>query len=156
MNRILVSTFALVMFLALASNGIAQDYSYGVESRGDPGSYYPAHPYGGFGLEYVQAPVAGSVLMDQFGGIAAMPQVVSPVRDATANGEPRAARSRSRKAPPRPRFALPTGSLYWAGASDVILYSPSLRTASYGYGYERSPYGSIDCGPAWKGWPIGY
>ena len=50
------------------------------------------------------------------------------------------------------QYPLPTGSLDWPAANGVILYSPALRYQTYGDGYGRGPYGSVDCGIMYKGW----
>jgi hypothetical protein len=159
MNRMFGLTFAMVLLFSLTSTLRAQDLSPGNGSQldyGYAGSHYGEQPNGAFGLGYVQVPMVGSVLVDQYGGIhVAAPVMSTPTMQAP---QPRShiTRSKSRKPAPQPRYALTTGSLYWPGAGQVILYSPVLRQQTYGGGYERSPYGSIDSGGMWHGWPLGY
>lgn len=123
-------------------------------SYGD--SIYQIEPYGGFGLETMRTPLAGTVWLDRFGMVHTtepakpLPRV-APRRPGTkAIG---AAASRRVSQTPAP---LPTGSLRWTGSSAVVLYSPSLRYQSYGGGYGRGPYGNVDCGIMYKGMSLGY
>jgi hypothetical protein len=156
MGRLLGWTFATILLVGLSTTARAQDDLLYNGWTGDPfygGSSYGAPAYGGFGLGYMQAPVAGTVMMDRFGMFYATPLVTSAPQGVVSQPQAPTARTRSRKAPPAPRYALPTGSLYWPGASGVILYSPALRQQNYGGGYARSPYGSIEYGGWWKGWP---
>jgi hypothetical protein len=157
MIRILGSSLALLLTLGVASTARSQDFVAGVDPYAYFGSGGPAPedlPYGGFGHGYVQAPLAGSVLVDRFGGMYTIAPPVSPQVGQAARPDSQPSRVRSRKAPPRPRYALPTGSLYWPGAGAVVMYSPELRYQTYGGGYVRSPYGTLDCGNMWKGWTM--
>jgi hypothetical protein len=161
MSRAIGLALAVVLLVGVSSTSHAQMTSGSDDEMGTSG--YGGHSYenpafGGFGMDYMQVPQAGTFQMDRFGGVYAvpgsypgMPQVftAAPARTQSNN-------SRSGATSVRARYRVPTGSLYWPGAGGVLLYSPQLRNASYGSGYARSPYGRIDYGTMWLGWPIGY
>jgi hypothetical protein len=158
MTRPLGLTLAIVVMLCPALTARAQTAAdpYRMEE-----STYGEHldqlgPYGGFGLEIVQAPRAGGVWMDRFGMLHGAP-AVAPARASTAaRTAVRPLRSGTSGRIARSQYQLPTGSLYWPGASGVILYSPAMRYQTYGGGYGWGPYGSVDCGIMWKGMSLGY
>jgi hypothetical protein len=151
-------TLAMVLLLGSAWRSVAQT----VVSRNASvrtiyrESVHPIEPYGGFGLEAMRTPISGRVWVDRFGMVhktdpAGPEPVLAPRRSRTkVNGVP-AGRRVSQTA-----SRLPTGSLDWPGARDVILYSPGLRYLSYGGGYGFGPYGSVDCGIMYKGMWLGY
>jgi hypothetical protein len=68
----------------------------------------------------------------------------------------KAMRTKAKRVAARPIYQLPTGSLSWGAAENVILYSPDLRYETYDGGYARSPYGTNDYGSMYKGWPLRY
>ena len=132
---------------------------------------------GAFGMEYAQPIPSNSVVLNRWWMLEATPMVgtmpppVVVAQPSTAQaaylGRParpaRAVRSLSRVSSRRPSRAvvtaptlLPTGSLYWQGASSVPLYTPAQRYATYGYGYGVSPYGTANYGVAFKGMYWGY
>jgi len=178
------SISAGTVLLGLAAPAHAQTTMadwYGVEDYGYGGYSSGYQTYDGFGAGYIQAVVGGSVIMDRFGMLYRIPDVapaptsegrrtedggrkkLNGSSDVVAAPALRAARARAGRAragsgrvAAQPRYQLPTGSLYWPAANEVILYSPAMRYQSYGGGYGRDPYGSIDHGTMWKGWPLGY
>ena len=119
-------------------------------------SVYQSEPYGGFGLESVQTPFAGSVWVDQFGFLHFTAPAQPSPRVSAVRPRPKATGSAASRRVSPTKNRLPTGSLYWPGSSGVILYSPGLRYQSYGGGYGLGPYGSIDCGIMYKGMSLGY
>jgi hypothetical protein len=161
MTRLFALTVAIVLPLSLATTTSAQttpydDYvpeapTYGVAADG-------SQPYGGFGLEYSQALLAGSMVMDQYGLLHVTPAVEAAPAVAAAPPRPptRISRSAYRRVKAQPRYQLPTGSLGQSGSNGVILYSPGVRYQNYGSGYERGPYGVVDYSYMYKGWPLGY
>jgi hypothetical protein len=157
MNRLFASTSAVVLLVGLLAPADAEmsgEDPYVMGPLGVGGYAYDSEPYGGFGLEFAQLAPAGSLMMDRFGMWYALPYI-SPAPTVAAS-QPRAnlRRAGSRRTTALPRYSLPTGSLYWPGASEVILYSPSMRYRAYGGGYARDPYGSIDHSIMYKGWPL--
>jgi hypothetical protein len=169
MNRTLGVICASFLILGATTAGRAQTDAFGRYENGshDYGIYpYGDEPYGGFGMDYVQAPSSGGLVMDRFGMIHEAPVVGSrpvvaaervSVRSETRS---RSARTRPRRAQAqaqaRGNYQLPTGALRWKGGEGVLLYSPALRYQSYGGGAARSPYGSIDYGSMWMGWPLSW
>jgi hypothetical protein len=130
--------------------------SYGMEYGGYRGSTYDNQPFGGFGFEYGQVARAGGMILDQYGIVRQAPGFAPAPTAPAPRARARQTLAGSSRVAARASFALPTGSLYWPGASGVILYSPATRYQSYGSGYGRSPYGSVDCSTMYKGWPLGY
>jgi hypothetical protein len=117
---------------------------------------YRIEPCVGFGLESIQMPVAGAILVDRFGLL----HVAEPIQSRPGNVSRRAGSRAMNSAPGRGRVhdgdRLRAGSLSWPGAGGVVLYSPPLRYETYGGGYGRGPYGSVDCGMMYKGMALGY
>jgi hypothetical protein len=114
---------------------------------------------GGIGFESSQPISAGRFIMDQYGMLHRVPGIQpepAPRVERARRSPIRAGSSRARFARPvaGPRYQLPTGSLYWPGADGVMYYSPLLRYQSYGDGYGRGPYGSVDHGIMYKGWSL--
>ncbi len=111
--------------------------------------------YRGFGLETMQTPFAGMVVMDRFGLVhrVSVPEPDGPVRAAQARSKATSSLPSGRAG--RSEQRLPTGSLNWAGASGVLIYSPALRYQNYGSGYALGPYGSVDCGMMYHGMWLG-
>jgi hypothetical protein len=162
MRRLTGSALAVVLVIAIGQEARAQ-------------SADPASGPGGFGLEYTQSVPSNSLVLDRWWMLEATPMVgsilpgpavaqteASTVQTTPAARAARPARSFSRTANRRldrgvvPASAsLPTGSLYWP-AGVVPLYSPAQRYATYGQGYDVSPYGTIDYGAAYKGFYWGY
>jgi hypothetical protein len=158
MIRGLGLSFVVVLSIGPASPAqaqkVADPYRRGAAAAyGD--SPYRIEPFGGFGLETMQTPFVGTVVLDRFGLVHGSPlaQPSRGVRVARPRGKASGAASTGRAA--RVEHQLPTGSLNWAGAGGVVLYSPALRYQNYGGGYGRGPYGSIDCGMMYKGWSLG-
>ncbi len=157
MFRPLASSMVLVLSLSLAATAEAQLAAdpYDSDSPASVRSSVPIAPYGGFGLETMQTLHPGTLIVDRFGLVREIPFVQPP---SSVGPRPRSTASRSNSSGRVPRVArkLPTGSLDWAGANGVILYSPALRFQDYGGGYGRGPYGSVDCGMMYKGMSLGY
>ena len=145
----------LSMGWALPARAQSVDGPYGL----DPASYGPwldrLGPAAGFGLETVRAPLAGTIVVDRFGLPHAVALPAAPPRRAVRTGT-KASRSAPTGRAGRGLYSLPTGSLDWAGTRGVILYSPALRYQDFGSGLGRGPYGSVDCGIMYKGWPLRY
>jgi len=161
MTRNFALSLAILFAFSLATTSHAQTTPYGGYVPEAPGygvSSFPGHPYGGFGLEYTQPVVAGSLVMDQYGLVYAAPSVESAPAVVTAQPQlqsrTRSSRSSSTRTVARPRYRLPTGSLEWAGGTGVILYSDATRYETYGSGYARGPYGVVDYSHMSKGWPL--
>jgi hypothetical protein len=157
MIRWLGLSVAVVFAIGWASPAEAQKVAdpYGWDAAVYGVSPYRIEPYGGFGLETMQTPFMGTVVLDRFGLVHGTP-LAQPSRgekEPRPRGKTSAAVPSGRAA--RVGFQLPTGSLNWAGASRVVLYSPALRYQNYGGGYGRGPYGTIDCGIMYKGWSLG-
>jgi hypothetical protein len=163
MIRWLGSTLAIVLLACsapqapgqtVAAVGSGGPLASPASTRGTP--LERIEPFGGFGLETMQTPFLGAVIVDRFGMVHAMPfaQRATPV---TAE-RPRVKTSRyaQKGRVLRARAQLPSGSLDWAGANSVVLYSPALRYQNYGGPYGSGPYGSIDCGMMYKGMWLGY
>jgi len=161
MTRLFGLTVAIVLPLSLATTTRAQTTPYddfvpetpiyGVAAEG-------SQPYGGFGLGYSQPVLAGTVIMDQYGLLHAIPDVEAAPALVAVAPQPRTrnSRSASRRASAQPRYQLPTGSLGQSASNGVILYSPGMRYQNYGNGYDRGPYGVVDYSQMYKGWPLGY
>ena len=128
----------------------------GYEYRGDAVVAHAYQTFGGFGFEYGQVPDAGGVMIDRFGMPYGIPVAVPRARrcGSAAATEAVACRFQPRRHPSRTQ--LPTGSLYWPAANGVSPYSPAARYQAYGSGYAQSPYGGIDAGMMWMGWPLSY
>jgi hypothetical protein len=162
MIRTFVLIATILMSHALATCAQAQSTPYD-DGRFDPTasgvSNYGSMPNGSFGIEYAQQVQAGSLVMDQYGLVYAIPMVESAPQVAVAQPaapSTRTSRSTTNRTKAKPRYQLPTGSLGWDGANGVILYSPATRHESYGSGFARSAYGVVDYGYMSKGWPMGY
>jgi hypothetical protein len=116
--------------------------------------------FGGFGFEYAQPQLAGSVIMDQWGFWHATPTVEpteAPAAVAVRNPSQqrtRGSRSNSEQPLARPRYQLPTGTLRGSGGESVILYTPESRYRAYGNGYSRGPYGVTDYSRMYRGAPL--
>jgi hypothetical protein len=138
------------------ANAQMADHPYGADASPYGMSPDRLEPYGGFGLETTQIPMAGVVVIDRFGLAHGNPRALLsepvPVRQPRA----KATRSVPGRRAGRLGYQLPTGSLDWAGASGVIVYSPVMRYENYGGGYGRGPYGSVDCGMMYHGMSLGY
>jgi len=158
MTRTLGLTLAMVVMLGPATTTHAQTAAdpYRMEE-----STYGEHldqlgPHGGFGLETAQAPRAGGVWMDRFGILHQTPVLAPAPAYTAARAGARPSRSGTSGRTARSQYQLPTGSLNWPGASEVILYSPAMRYQTYGGGYGWGPYGSVDCGIMFRGMSLGY
>jgi hypothetical protein len=127
---------------------------YGLEDFEYIGSPAAYPDLGGVGLGYSQSVRAGGVVMDRFGMPHAAPSPGARVSARAPRARARAPQARAGSA--RPRYQLPTGSLYWPDAGGVMLYSPLERHRSYGDGYGNGPYGSADHGIMYKGWSLDY
>jgi hypothetical protein len=161
MTRVLGLTLVMVLMLGWASRTRAQTVvdPYRMEASIYGDVFFQLEPYGGFGLESVQAPMAGSVAMDRFGMLHGTSRVASGPRVAAARSPSKPSRASGYSGGSRvsrTQYSLPTGSLSWPGASRVILYTPAMRYQTYGGGYARGPYGSVDCGILYKGMSLGY
>jgi len=165
MTRTLALTAAILLSHALAASVQAQSTPY------DDGAFIPtangisnygSMPNGSFGVEYTQPVVTGSWIMDQYGMVYRVPTVEPAPRAAdakpatAARPAPRMSGSAANRAKPKPRYQVPTGLLGSSGANGVVLYSPEARYESYGSGYGRGPYGVVNYGHMWWGWPTGY
>jgi len=174
-------TLAMVFGLCWAHTSSGQVVGDPLQSGTSPYAdyIYQIESYGGFGLDTMQAPVAGAFWLDRF-GLLQGPVPVQPVSvQAIPSVAPRRARTKPLPVQPTPRvtprrartrpansaasgrvsparYSLPTGSLAWPAERDVVLYSPELRYQSYGGGYGRGPYGAVDCGMMYKGMQLGY
>jgi len=165
MTRTLALTAAILLSHALAASVQAQSTPYddgGFVPPANGVSNYGSVPNGSFGVEYTQPVVAGSWIMDQYGMVYTVPTVEPGPRAAdakratAARTAPRMSGSTANRAKAKPRYPLPTGSLGSSGANGVVLYSPEARYESYGSGYGRGPYGVVNYGHMWWGWPTGY
>jgi hypothetical protein len=158
MIRWLGPSFVVVFAIGWASSAEAQMAAgrHGLDASAYADSPYQIEPYGGFGLETMQTPFVGTVVLDRFGIVRGIPPA-QPARRASGprqRGKASAALPRNRTAPAT--YRLPAGSLNWAGTSRMVLYSPALRYQNYGGGYGRGPYGSIDCGMMYKGMSLAH
>jgi len=133
--------------MTMADPNGREDYGYG-------GYSYGYQTYGGFGLGYSQAVRAGGLIMDRFGMVHEISGVATAPISLAPRVRARNARAGSSRVAAQSQYQLPTGSLYWPAANGVILYSPAMRYRSYGDGYGRGPYGSLDHGIMYKGWPL--
>jgi hypothetical protein len=119
--------------------------------------WFADEPFGGFGMDAAQPLVAGSFIMDQYGILHQVPGIVpTPETAKTAASPSRITRVRPSSDSRHRRYRLTTGSLdLGAGnGNGAILYSPAGRAQIYGSGYGLGPYGAIDNGQMWKGWPM--
>jgi hypothetical protein len=165
MIRTFVLTATILMSHALATSAQAQSTPYD-DGAFDPTasgvSNYGSMPNGSFGIEYAQQVQAGSLVMDQYGLVYRVPTVELAPRAAdakpatAARPAPRMSGSTAKRAKAKPRYELPTGSLRSSGANGVVLYSPGARYETYGSGYGRGPYGVVNYGNMWWGWPTGH
>jgi hypothetical protein len=132
-------------------------YGYGSDAVAYGRSLDRIEPYGGFGLEMMQTPIAGTVIVDRFGLVHGNPHIELPSHVMAPSPRTKVSRyAPRRRVAARVGYQLPTGSLDWAGASGVILYSPALRYQNYGGGYGRGPYGTMDYGMMYHGMSFGY
>jgi hypothetical protein len=158
MIRWLGLSLIVVFSIGLASPAEAQmaadPYGWDASTGGD--LLYRIEPTGGFGLETMQSPFAGMVVMDRFGMVHAAPIAQSPQHVPAPQRRTRKGQAVMSRRVSRDEYQLPTGSLNWAGASNVVFYSPALRYETYGGGYGRGPYGSMDCGMMYHGMSLGY
>jgi hypothetical protein len=167
MNRAFGLVLAVVLFSGLNTTTRAQ--------TDDP-------PFGGFGYDYAQVPPSNSIVLDRFWmpvqtpavGTAPAPAIRTSPTATVVTTQPRAAAAMTRPrvdpaakrtarahrrygmVPMQGSYQLPTGSLYWPAAAGVSLYSPAQRYQSYDFGYDKSPYGSIEYGSMYKGFLMGY
>ena len=132
------------------------DRPYAPDASLDGESLAHFEPYGGFGLETIQTPIAGTVMLDRFGLVHRAPHREPSLRIPAPRPRSRSSGSRPAARTARIGYQLPTGSLDWTGTSGVVLYSPALRYQNYGGGYGRGPYGSMDCGMMYHGMSLGY
>jgi hypothetical protein len=151
-------SFAVILAIGSSSPVQAQMAGdpYGPYASPYGGSTVQIEPHGGFGLELIQAPMPGTVMLDRFGIVYGVPDRESFVRVTAPLPRARSSRSGPAKRTARIGNQLPTGSLDWAGASGVMLYSPAFRYQNYGGGYGRGPYGTMDCGMMYHGMSLGY
>jgi hypothetical protein len=180
MKRILGPVVAMALMVVLspqASAQMPQDNLWGRSVYGGSAPFNQAD--GGFGFGYTQLLPSNSYVLDRYWMVEATPAVgtmtpgvaparaVAPVQGVARARSGRTARSvraaatkagarKSYQAAAPPTEPLPSGSLYWPGTDAVPLYSPDQRYGSYGYGYDRSPVGSIDYGSYYKGYDWGY
>jgi hypothetical protein len=169
MTRIMGFIFALWLLIGSTTASRGQTYAAG-PYEGGPYDYptyaYDNAPFGAFGLDYIQTVPSGSLMMDRFGMVFQAPRIATqpaPAPQRASSNTRVRARSRPARMQPRARrapvqapgnYQLPTGSLHWSAGEGVLLYAPALRYQSYGGGAARSPYGSIDYGSMYHGWPI--
>jgi hypothetical protein len=165
MTRTLALTATILLSHALAAAVQAQSTPYDDRGFVPPAnviSNYRSMPNGSFGIEYTQPVVAGSWIMDQYGMVYRVPTIEPAPRAAEAKPAlaarpgPRMAGSTANRAKAKARYAVPTGSLGSSGSNGVVLYSPEARYETYGAGYGRGPYGVVNYGSMWWGWPTGY
>ena len=151
-------TLPIVFWLLWAcpapAQSVADPHGFGTTTFGDNG--YQLEPFGGFGFEATQRPLAGTVWIDRFGMLHGpepmRPRTPLPVRRIRT----KPGRSVPTRQAARPRYTLPTGSLDWPGSGGVVPISPALRYQTYGGGLGYGPYGSIDCSIMYKGMALGY
>ncbi len=158
MSRWIGLSLIAVLSIGLSPPANAQttDHSYGVEVSPYGISPDRVEPYGGFGLEMVQMPMPGTVVIDRFGLAHGNPRPLLSEPMTVPRPCAKATRTVPGRRAARVGYSLPTGSLDWAGASGVVVYSPAMRYANYGGGYGRGPYGSVDCGMMYHGMSLGY
>jgi len=169
MNRMFGLALVVGLSLGLSSTTYAQtfptDYdAQGSYGYGNGGSGLENLPFGGFGFEYAQGPPVSGILMNQYGQVLAIgtsyfatsPTVTTAQSAGVQPTARQTARSRTKKAPVQPRYAVTTGSLGWSGTSGAAVYSQAMRSRSYGYGYAVSPYGTTQYYGPWKGLTLGY
>jgi len=180
MRRILGPILAMGLIVILGARASAQAQEGELSGGSIQGGISPFNlPFGGFGLGYTQVLPSDSYVFNRYWQVVATPsvgmmtptvapaQATEPVQKAVRPraGKPaRPARTAAMKArarttvqAPAPMIEpLPSGSLYWSGAAGIPLYSPAERYGSYGYGYGRTPHGTIDYGSAYKGYYWGY
>ena len=157
MTRSLGLILAVAVILGSASTARAQTVAdpYRMEES-TYGEHLARMPHGGFGLETLQVPRPGGIWMDRFGMLHRTPGVAVAPRPTAVRSGGRLSRSGTSGRVARSQYQLPTGSLYWPEASEVILYSPAMRYETYGGGYGRGPYGSVDCSIMFRGMALGY
>jgi hypothetical protein len=150
-------------FIAVLSIGVPPSAKAQMANRPDsadapPYGRLPEHvePFGGFGLETAQVPMEGRVVIDRFGLPHGNPRARRSVPLTVPRHRAEPTRSTTGRHVAKVGHPLPTGSLDWAGASGVLLYSPAMRYENYGGGYGRGPYGSVDCGMMYHGMSLGY
>jgi hypothetical protein len=180
MKRILGPVVAMALMVVLSPQASAQMPQDALRAGSVYGGFAPFNQaYGGFGFGYSQVLPSNSFVLDRYWMVEATPgvgtmapavapaQAAAPVRGVARARPGRTARSvrlaasksgarKSYPAAAQPTEPLPSGSLYWPGTDAVPLYSPAQRYESYGYGYDRSPVGSIDYGSSYKGYDWGY
>jgi hypothetical protein len=161
MTRTFALTATILLSHALATSTQAQLTPYDDGRFGSTGYGVPNYgnlPNGSFGIEYAQTVPAGSLIVDQYYMVQATPTIESGPRAVVAQRAPitRTSRSTSNRTNAKPRYQLPTGSLGGNGVNGVILYSPAARHEAYDAGYARGPYGVVNYGNMYMGWPIGY
>jgi len=151
----------LLSLAAPAHAQVATTDPYGMEDYGFGGYSGEFQNFGGIGLGSSQAVPAGGVIMDRFGMLHAIPNIgTEPTARAQRARAPQAragfGRAGSARGRAQRQYQLPTGSLYWPAGNGVMLYAPFERYQSYGDGYGRGPYGSVDHGIMYKGWALDY
>jgi hypothetical protein len=165
MNRTLGLTLVAGLVLGLNSTIQAQTFPtdyFGHDGYNQGGYGYDNLPYGGFGHEYTQGPPVSGIVMDQWGQVIGTTFVApGPIvaTDQAASTQPvtrQNVRSRFRKTPMQPRYAVTTGSLGVSGSGGVAVFGPGMRERSYGWGYGLSPYGTTQYFGPWKGLTLGY
>jgi hypothetical protein len=158
---------ALILGLSVGLNSATYGQTFPTDYFGQGSYEYPGHGYenpgfGGFGFEYTQGPPVSGIVMNQWGQVIGTTNVAA--RSAVTADQPavvqpvarQAVRSRFKKAPVQPRYAVTTGSLAWPGGYGAVVNAPTMRDRSYGYGYSLSPYGTTQYFGPWKGQTLGY
>jgi hypothetical protein len=154
MRRVFGLSLIVFAFLSLSPCAQAQsDESHAFLGYGYGGGF-EQESQGGFGLEFGQELPAGSLFIDRYGILYQMPEFDRQRSTPAPHARPRQPRAGSLRVKGQARYQLPTGSLYWPDASRVLIYSPATRYRSYGAGYGIGPYGSVDHGMMYKGWPL--
>ena len=104
------------------------------------------------GLDWLQGPVPSPCVQPSRSPGELAPSRSAPPRPRVASRR-RAKPSNARRAArfPNRRTACRRGRSTGRRERDVVLYSPALRYQSYGGGYGRGPYGTVDCGMMYKG-----
>jgi hypothetical protein len=138
------------------ANAQMEDHPYGADASPYGISPDRLEPFGGFALEMAQIPMEGTVVIDRFGLAHGTPRPLRSEPMTVPRPRAKATRTVPGRRAARVGYQLPTGSLDWAGATGVLLYSPAMRFENYGGGYGRGPYGSVDCGMMYHGMSLGY
>ena len=119
---------AILLSHALATSAQAQSTPYddgGFDPTASGVSNYGAMPNGGFGVEYTQPVAAGSLVMDQYGLLYAIPMVESAPRVAVAQPAPTTDRPRGRLVPrpiaPRRSPVISSRLVLWVGTVQMVL-----------------------------------